>query len=72
MVLSSRDFDKVFVAFIIASCTQAMGKEASMSVTFLWLSAFKKPDIKTAGKQYHEKMVLWVSPKGPLKLGTFR
>lgn len=70
MVLFSGDFDKVFAAFIIASGALSMGKEVSMFVTFWGLDAIKKPDMKTTGRQLLEKMVLWMRPKGPLKLGT--
>ena len=70
MVLFSGDFDKVFAAFIIASGALAMGKEVSMFVTFWGLDAIKKPDMKTTGRQLLEKMVLWMRPKGPLKLRT--
>ncbi len=70
MVLFSGDFDKVFAAFIIATGALAMGKKVSMFVTFWGLDAIKKPDMKTSGRQLLEKMVLWMRPKGPLKLGT--
>lgn len=70
MVLFSGDFDKVFAAFIIASGALAMGKEVSMFVTFWGLDAIKKPEIKTTGRTILEKMVLWMRPKGPFKLGT--
>ena len=70
MVLFSGDFDKVFAAFIIATGALAMGKKVSMFVTFWGLDAIKKPLMKTAGRQLLEKMVLWMRPKGPNKLGT--
>jgi peroxiredoxin family protein len=70
MVLFSGDFDKVFAAFIIATGALAMGKKVSVFVTFWGLDAIKKPVMKTAGRQFLEKMVLWMRPKGPDKLGT--
>ena len=70
MILFSGDFDKVFATFIIATGALAMGKKVSMFVTFWGLDAIKKPVMKTAGRQLLEKMVLWMRPKGPLKLGT--
>jgi peroxiredoxin family protein len=70
MVLFSGDFDKVFAAFIIATGALAMGKKVSMFVTFWGLDAIKKPVMNTAGRKVLEKMVLWMRPKGPLKLGT--
>ena len=70
MVLFSGDFDKVFATFIIATGALAMGKKVSMFVTFWGLDAIKKPVMKTAGRQLLEKMVLWMRPKGPDKLGT--
>ncbi len=70
MVLFSGDFDKVFAAFIIASGALAMGKKVSMFITFWGLDAIKKPGMKTTGRQFLEKMILWMRPKGPLKLGT--
>ena len=70
MVLFSGDFDKVFAAFIIATGALAMGKKVSLFVTFWGLDAIKKPAFKTSGRQFLEKMVLWMRPKGPDKLGT--
>ena len=70
MVLFSGDFDKVFAAFIIATGALAMGKKVAVFVTFWGLDAIKKPVMKTAGRQLLEKMVLWMRPKGPDKLGT--
>jgi peroxiredoxin family protein len=72
MVLFSGDFDKVFAAFIIATGALAMGKKVSMFVTFWGLDAIKKPVMNTAGRQFLEKMVLWMRPKGALQLGTSR
>jgi len=70
MVLFSGDFDKVMACFIIASGALAMGKEVSLFVTFWGLDAIKKPSFKTAGRKVLERMILWMRPKGPLKLGT--
>ncbi len=70
MVLFSGVFDEVFAAFILASSALAMGKKVSLFVTFWGLDAIKKPVMKTAGRQLLEKMILWMRPKGPNKLGT--
>jgi peroxiredoxin family protein len=70
MVLFSGDFDKVMASFIIATGALAMGKKVSLFVTFWGLDAIKKPSFNTAGRNILEKMVLWMRPKGPLKLGT--
>jgi len=70
MLLFSGDFDQVMAAFIIASGALAMGKEVSLFVTFWGLDAIKKPGMKTAGRAFLEKMVLFMRPKGPLKLST--
>ncbi len=70
MVLFSGDFDKVMAAFIIANGALAMGKEVTMFVTFWGLDAIKKPDMGTAGKNFLEKMVTLMRPKGPAKLPT--
>lgn len=70
MVLFSGDFDQVMAAFIIATGALSMGKEVSLFVTFWGLDAIKKPVFSTAGRNILEKMVLWMRPKGPLKLGT--
>lgn len=70
MVLFSGDFDKVMAAFIIANGALAMGKEVTIFVTFWGLDAIKKPTMHTAGRSFLEKMVLWMRPKGPKKLGT--
>lgn len=70
MVLFSGDFDKVMAAFIIANGALAMGKEVTMFVTFWGLDAIKKPEMGSAGKNFLEKMVTWMRPKGPAKLPT--
>jgi peroxiredoxin family protein len=70
MVLFSGDFDKVMAAFIIANGALAMGKEVTMFVTFWGLDAIKKPTMGTSGKNFLEKMVTWMRPKGPAKLPT--
>lgn len=70
MVLFSGDFDKVMAAFIIANGALAMGKEVTMFVTFWGLDALKKPEMGTAGKNFLEKMVTVMRPKGPDKLPT--
>ena len=70
LVLFSGDFDKVMTAFMIASGALAMGKEVVMFVTFWGLDAIKRPDMKTTGRNFLEKTVLWMRPKGPLNLGT--
>jgi peroxiredoxin family protein len=70
IILFSGDFDKVMAAIIIATGAQAMAKKVSLFVTFWGLDAIKKPKMKTSGKKFLEKMVLWMRPKGPLKLGT--
>jgi len=70
MVLFSGDFDKVMAAFIIANGALAMGKEVTMFVTFWGLDAIKKPDMGSAGKNFLEKMVTLMRPKGPAKLPT--
>jgi peroxiredoxin family protein len=70
MVLFSGDFDKVMAAFIIANGALAMGKEVTMFVTFWGLDALKKPEMGTAGKNFLEKMVTLMRPKGPAKLPT--
>src|SRR3989304_3864139 len=70
MVVFSGGFDQAMAAFIIATGALSMGKEVSMFVTFWGLDAIKKPAFSTAGRNILEKMVLWMRPKGPLKLGT--
>ncbi len=70
IMLLSGDFDKVMAALIIATAAMAMGKKVTLFTTFWGLDAIKKPEMKTSGKQFLEKMVLWMRPKGPLQLGT--
>lgn len=70
MVLMSGDFDKVMAAFIIANGALAMGKEVTIFTTFWGIDAIKKPSFSTSGRGFLEKMVLWMRPKGPEKLGT--
>jgi peroxiredoxin family protein len=70
MVLFSGDFDKSMAAFIIASGALAMGKDVTMFVTFWGLDVIKKPTMKTTGRAFLEKLVLWMRPKGPLRLAT--
>jgi peroxiredoxin family protein len=47
-----------------------MGKEVTIFVTFWGLDVIKKPAFSTSGRGFLEKMVLWMRPKGPGKLGT--
>jgi peroxiredoxin family protein len=70
MILMSGEFDKAFAAFIIANGALAMGKEVTMFVTFWGLDVIKKPSFSSAGRNFLEKMVLFMRPKGPLKLPT--
>ena len=70
MVLMSGDFDRVMAAFIIANGALAMNKNVTMFVTFWGLDAIKKPVISSAGKNFLEKMVLFMRPKGPGQLPT--
>ena len=70
MVLFSGDFDKVMAAFIIANGALAMGKEVTIFVTFWGLDVLKKPSMKGAGKNFLEKMVTMMRPKGPDSLPT--
>jgi len=70
MVLFNGDFDTVMATFIIATGALSMGKNVSIFVTFWGLDAIKKPSFSTAGRSFLEKMILWMRPKGPMKLGT--
>lgn len=70
MVLFSGDFDKAFAAFIIANGALAMGKEVTIFVTFWGLDVLKKPTMTGAGKNFLEKMVTMMRPKGPAMLPT--
>lgn len=70
MVLMSGEMDKAMAAFIIANGALAMGKEVTIFVTFWGMDVIKKPRFSTAGRGFLEKMVLWMRPKGPMKLPT--
>jgi len=70
MVLMSGEFDKAMAAFIIANGALAMGKEVTIFVTFWGMDVIKKPHFSTAGRGFLEKMVLWMRPKGVMKLPT--
>ena len=70
IVLFSGDFDLAMAAFIIANGALAMGKDVTMFVTFWGLDVIKKPTMTSAGRNFLEKMVLWMRPKGPNKLAT--
>ena len=70
IVLFSGDFDLAMAAFIIANGALAMGKDVTMFVTFWGLDVIKKPTMTSAGRNFLEKMVLWMRPKGPDKLAT--
>jgi peroxiredoxin family protein len=70
MVLFSGDFDLAMAAFIIANGALAMGKDVTIFVTFWGLDVIKKPTMTSAGRNFLEKMVLWMRPKGPDKLAT--
>ncbi|NIT03887.1 hypothetical protein GTO10_03060, partial [Candidatus Saccharibacteria bacterium] len=68
IVLMSGDMDRVMGAFIIANGALAMGKEVTIFATFWGLDAIKKPSFSTSGRGFLERMVLWMRPKGPMKL----
>jgi len=70
MVLFSGDFDKAMAAFIIANGALAMGKEVTIFVTFWGLDVIKKPSMTGAGKNFLEKMVTMMRPKGTANLPT--
>ncbi|MBI5849085.1 MAG: DsrE/DsrF/DrsH-like family protein [Nitrospirae bacterium] len=70
MVLFSGDFDKAFAAFIIANGALAMGKEVTIFVTFWGIDVLKKPTMTGAGKNFLEKMVTMMRPKGTANLPT--
>jgi peroxiredoxin family protein len=70
MVLFSGDFDKAMAALIIANGALAMGKEVTIFVTFWGLDILKKPTMTGAGKNFLEKMVTMMRPKGPAHLPT--
>ena len=70
MILFSGDFDKAMAAFIVANGAIAMGREVTIFTTFWGLDVLKKSTFSTAGRGFLEKMVLWMRPKGPRKLGT--
>jgi len=70
MVLFSGDFDKAMAAFIIANGALSMGKEVTIFVTFWGLDVIKKPTMTGAGKNFLEKMVTMMRPKGTANLPT--
>lgn len=70
MILMSGEFDKAMAAFIIANGALAMGKEVTIFVTFWGLDVIKKPSFSTAGRNFLEKMVLWMRPNGAMKVPT--
>ncbi len=70
MILMSGEFDKAMAGFIIANGALAMGKEVTLFVTFWGLDVIKKSSFSTSGRGFLEKMVLWMRPKGAMKLPT--
>lgn len=70
IVLFNGDFDLAMAAFIIANGALAMGKEVTMFVTFWGLDVIKKPTMTSTGRNFLEKMVLGMRPKGPHMLAT--
>lgn len=70
MVLFSGDFDKAMAALIIANGALSMGKEVTIFVTFWGLDVLKKPTMTGAGKNFLEKMVTMMRPKGTANLPT--
>lgn len=70
IILMSGEFDKAMAAFIITNGALAMGKEVTLFVTFWGLDVIKKSAFKTSGRGFLEKMVLWMRPKGAMKLPT--
>jgi peroxiredoxin family protein len=70
LVLFSGDFDKAMAALIIANGALSMGKEVTIFVTFWGLDLLKKPTMTGAGKNFLEKMVTMMRPKGTANLPT--
>ena len=70
MVMFSGDFDKAMAALIIANGALAMGKDVTIFVTFWGLDVLKKPTMTGAGKNFLEKMVTMMRPKGTAGLPT--
>ncbi|MDY6835149.1 MAG: DsrE/DsrF/DrsH-like family protein [Chloroflexota bacterium] len=69
IVVFSGDMDKLMSAFIIATGAATMDMEVSMYFTFWGLVALKKTTI-FRGKPMMEKMMAFMLPSGPRKVGT--
>jgi len=65
----SGDMDKLIAAFIIATGAAAMGTQVTMFFTFWGLNAVKRARINK-GKTFWEKVLSWMTPKGPDSVPT--
>lgn len=69
IIVFSGDLDKALASFIIATGAAAMGKEVTMFFTFWGLNVLRKDQYVNVEKNFIEKMLGKMMPRGPEKLG---
>lgn len=69
LIVFDGDLDKAIASFIIATGAAAMGKKVTMFFTFWGLNILRKDQIVPVKKGFLEKMLAWMMPRGPEKLG---
>ena len=69
LIVFSGDFDRVMAAFTMAVGAAASGSKVSMFFTFWGLSVLKKTT-RLRGKTFLEKLLAFMLPSGPDRLGT--
>lgn len=69
MIMFSGDLDKAMAGMIIANGAAAMGDEVTIFFTFWGLNILRKAQKIKVRKNFMEKMLGWMMPRGAEKLG---
>ncbi len=68
LVVFSGDLDKAIASFIIANGSASMGKKVTMFFTFWGLNILRKTQKTAVKKNFIERMLGWMMPRGSVKL----
>lgn len=69
IIVFSGDLDKAMAAFTIATGALAMGCQVTMFFTFWGLNILRKPEKVSVKKGFVERLLGFVMPRGPGRLG---
>lgn len=69
LLIFSGDYDKVMAGLILANAARDMDVEVTLFFAFWGLLVLRDPErLTNEGKTLHEKMMSWMTPKGPEEL----